>query len=146
VITWINRRFVHYSLFFWTLCWNNKYKWTMPSDATYQTLHIILFSHQYLVSHMVFSVQVSWHFVYIFHFPGWGVKPTPHLCLVLRSRMCGAILALPQYALMTWCSVKKKHRNNFTYHVCYVPYPFYPWFDCLNGIRWRVQIIVLFII
>jgi len=29
--------------------------------------------------------------------------------------MCGAILPLPQYASMAWCSVKtKKHRVNFT--------------------------------
>jgi hypothetical protein len=29
--------------------------------------------------------------------------------------MSGDIPALPQYALMAWCSVKKKYRNNFTF-------------------------------
>jgi hypothetical protein len=28
--------------------------------------------------------------------------------------MRGAILPLPQYAFMAWCSVKKKHRVSFT--------------------------------
>jgi hypothetical protein len=37
----------------------------------------------------------------------WGVKLTTHLCLVLSSRMCGAIPTLPQYTFMAWCSVKK---------------------------------------
>jgi hypothetical protein len=35
-----------------------------------------------------------------------GVKLTTHLHLVLRSRMPGAVPPLPQYAIMTWCSVK----------------------------------------
>jgi len=39
---------------------------------------------------------------------------TTHLHLVPRSRMRGTILPLPQYAFMAWCSVKKKHRDNFT--------------------------------
>jgi hypothetical protein len=34
------------------------------------------------------------------------VKLTTHLHLVPRSRMCGAIPPLPQYAFMAWCSVK----------------------------------------
>jgi hypothetical protein len=28
--------------------------------------------------------------------------------------MCGAIPPLLQYAFLAWCSVKKKHRDNFT--------------------------------
>jgi len=31
---------------------------------------------------------------------------------VPRSKMHGAIPPLPQYALMAWCSVKKKHRDS----------------------------------
>jgi hypothetical protein len=34
------------------------------------------------------------------------VKMTTHLHLVLRSRICGAIPPLPQYAFMVCCSVK----------------------------------------
>jgi hypothetical protein len=37
---------------------------------------------------------------------GRGVKLIPHLHLVPRSRMCGVIPPLHQYAFMTWCSVK----------------------------------------
>jgi hypothetical protein len=29
--------------------------------------------------------------------------------------MSGAIPPLPEYAFMVWCSVKKKHRYNFTF-------------------------------
>jgi hypothetical protein len=29
--------------------------------------------------------------------------------------MNGAIPPLPKYAFMAWCSVKKKHRDNFTF-------------------------------
>jgi hypothetical protein len=29
--------------------------------------------------------------------------------------MRGAIYPLPHYAFMTWCSVKKQHRDNFTF-------------------------------
>jgi hypothetical protein len=29
--------------------------------------------------------------------------------------MSEAIPPLPQYAFMAWCSVKKKHRDNFTF-------------------------------
>jgi hypothetical protein len=29
--------------------------------------------------------------------------------------MSGAIPPLPYYAFMAWCSVKKKHRDNFTF-------------------------------
>jgi hypothetical protein len=29
--------------------------------------------------------------------------------------MRGAIPPLPEYAFMTWCSVKKQHRNNFNF-------------------------------
>jgi hypothetical protein len=36
------------------------------------------------------------------------MKLTTHLHLVPRPRMLGAIPSLPQYALMAWCSVKKK--------------------------------------
>jgi hypothetical protein len=46
---------------------------------------------------------------------GRGMKLTTHLHLVPKSRMRGAILSFPQYAFMTWCSVKKKHRDNFTF-------------------------------
>jgi len=31
------------------------------------------------------------------------VKVTTHLHLVPRSRICGAIPPLPQYAFMAWC-------------------------------------------
>jgi hypothetical protein len=31
--------------------------------------------------------------------------------------MSGAIPPLPQYAFMAWCSVKKKHRDNFTFYL-----------------------------
>jgi len=45
-----------------------------------------------------------------------GVKLTTHLHLVPRSRMCGAIPSLPQYAFMAWCSVTKiKHRDKFAF-------------------------------
>jgi hypothetical protein len=34
--------------------------------------------------------------------------------------MSGAIPPLSKYAFMAWCSVKKKHRDNFTFHLfCY---------------------------
>jgi hypothetical protein len=33
----------------------------------------------------------------------------------ITQRMSGTILPLPQYAFMAWCSVKKKHRDNFTF-------------------------------
>jgi hypothetical protein len=46
---------------------------------------------------------------------GRGVKLTTHLHLVARSIMRGAIPPLPQYAFMAWYSVKKKHRDNFTF-------------------------------
>jgi hypothetical protein len=42
-----------------------------------------------------------------------GVKLTTHLHLVTRLRMRGAILALPQYAFITWYSLKIKHRDKF---------------------------------
>jgi hypothetical protein len=41
------------------------------------------------------------------------VKLTIHLPLVPRSRMRGAIPALPQYVFMMSCLVK--HRDNFTF-------------------------------
>jgi len=41
-----------------------------------------------------------------------GVKLTTHLHLVLRSRMRGAIIPLPQCVFMAWYLVK--HRDNFT--------------------------------
>jgi hypothetical protein len=51
------------------------------------------------------------------YFPGGkaagGVKLTTYLHLVPRSRIREAILPLPQYAFMTWYSVKK-HRDKFT--------------------------------
>jgi hypothetical protein len=50
-------------------------------------------------------------------FPGGkatGAWIWPYLHLVPRSRMRGAILPLPQYVFMAWCSVKRKHRDNFT--------------------------------
>jgi hypothetical protein len=46
-----------------------------------------------------------------------GVKLTPHLHLVPRSRKHGAILPLPQYAFMASCSVKKKVQGQlYLYH------------------------------
>jgi hypothetical protein len=46
---------------------------------------------------------------------GRCVKLTTHLHLVPKSRMRGAIPPLPQYAVMAWCSIKRKHRDNFTF-------------------------------
>jgi hypothetical protein len=52
-------------------------------------------------------------------FPGgrvagaWSWKLASILCRGRRVR--GAIPPLPQYASMAWCSVKKKHRDNFTF-------------------------------
>jgi hypothetical protein len=42
-----------------------------------------------------------------------GVKRTTHLHLVPKSRMCGALLPLSQYAFMAWCSVKAQDNFNF---------------------------------
>jgi hypothetical protein len=44
-----------------------------------------------------------------------GVKLTTHLQLVLKSRMCGAIMTLSQYIFMVWCLVK--HRGNLTFYL-----------------------------
>jgi hypothetical protein len=44
---------------------------------------------------------------------GWGMKVTTHLHLVLRLRICGVIIPLPQYVFMAWCLVK--HRDNFIF-------------------------------
>jgi hypothetical protein len=45
---------------------------------------------------------------------GRGVKLTTHLHPVPRLRTHGAILPLPQYAFISWCSVKKrKHGDNW---------------------------------
>jgi hypothetical protein len=44
-----------------------------------------------------------------------GFKLTTQLHLVPRSRMLEAILPLPQYAFTAWCSVKKKHKNSFSF-------------------------------
>jgi hypothetical protein len=44
-----------------------------------------------------------------------GVKLTTHLHLVPRSRMCGAIPPLPQYAFMASCLVK--HRDFTVYRI-----------------------------
>jgi hypothetical protein len=30
---------------------------------------------------------------------------------------CASTTSTPQYAFMAWCSVKKKHRDNFTYYL-----------------------------
>jgi hypothetical protein len=40
---------------------------------------------------------------------------TQSLITMSRSRVRGAIPPLPQYVFMAWCSVKEKHRNNFTF-------------------------------
>jgi len=42
------------------------------------------------------------------------VKLTTHLHLVSRSRRCGAILPLRQYAFMAWCSVKKEAQGQLS--------------------------------
>jgi hypothetical protein len=34
--------------------------------------------------------------------------------------MSEAIPPLPQYAFMAWCSVKRKHRENFTFNITYM--------------------------
>jgi hypothetical protein len=44
-----------------------------------------------------------------------GVKRPGQLHLVPRPRMLGAVPTLPQYDCMAWCSVKRKHRDNFTF-------------------------------
>jgi hypothetical protein len=44
------------------------------------------------------------------------VKLTTDLHLVPRSRIRGAIPPFLQYAFMAWCSVKRKHRDNFTFY------------------------------
>jgi hypothetical protein len=58
-------------------------------------------------------------------FPGGkearGVKLTAHLHLVPRSRVRGAIHALPQYAFLAWWSVIK-HRDNFTFTLLFYIY------------------------
>jgi hypothetical protein len=41
-----------------------------------------------------------------------GVKLTTHLNLLPRSRVCGVIPPLPQYAFMAWFL---EHRDNFTF-------------------------------
>jgi hypothetical protein len=46
-------------------------------------------------------------------YSGWGVKLTTHFHLVPRSRMRGAIPALPQYVFMVWCSVKAQGKLPF---------------------------------
>jgi hypothetical protein len=43
------------------------------------------------------------------------VKLTTQLHLVPRSRMCGAIPPLPQYAFMAWCSVEVRGQLYFLY-------------------------------
>jgi hypothetical protein len=43
------------------------------------------------------------------------VKLTTHLHLVPRSNDEWSYTSTPQYASMVWCSVKKKHRVNFTF-------------------------------
>jgi hypothetical protein len=44
-----------------------------------------------------------------------GVKLTTHLHLVSRSKNAWSYTSNPQYALMAWHSVKKQHRDNFTF-------------------------------
>jgi hypothetical protein len=41
--------------------------------------------------------------------------------------MSGAILPLPQYAFIAWCSAERKHRDNstFTFTVIYANYSSY---------------------
>jgi len=52
--------------------------------------------------------------LFLWGYSNWGMKLTTNLHLVLKSRMCGAMPPLSQYAFMVWCSVKK-HRDNFTF-------------------------------
>jgi hypothetical protein len=49
-----------------------------------------------------------------------GVKLTTHLHLVPKSRMRGAILALPQYAFMACCSVKAQGQLYLYLYILYV--------------------------
>jgi len=44
-----------------------------------------------------------------------GVKLTTHFHPLPRSRMRGAILPLPQYIFMLWCSVKKAQGQLYLY-------------------------------
>jgi len=56
----------------------------------------------------------------------WVVKLTAHLHLVPKSKNAWSYTSTPQYASMALCSVKKKHRDNFTFtHAYYMPRPFH---------------------
>jgi hypothetical protein len=57
-----------------------------------------------------------------------GVKLTTHLHLVPRWRIRGSIPALPQYAFMAWCSVKKSTETT-------LPYPIWKPVSLLNTVR-----------
>jgi hypothetical protein len=49
---------------------------------------------------------------------GWsgrGLKLTTHLHLVPRSKNEWICTSTPQYGFMAWCSVKKEHRDNFSF-------------------------------
>jgi hypothetical protein len=48
-------------------------------------------------------------------YSGLGVKFTIHLHLVPRSKNTWSYTSTPPYAFMAWCSVEKKHRDNFTF-------------------------------
>jgi hypothetical protein len=43
------------------------------------------------------------------------MKLTIHLYLVMKSRRCGAVPPLPQYAFVAWCSLKRRHRDILTF-------------------------------
>jgi len=55
---------------------------------------------------LLFRIMASYEFQ-LFLLMLWDVKLTTHPCLVLRSRMRGAIPPLPT-PLMAWCSDKEK--------------------------------------
>jgi hypothetical protein len=51
--------------------------------------------------------------------------------------MCGAILPLPKYAFMAWCSVKKQHKDNFTL----TSFPRSALFICVNDRSKEINVV-----
>jgi hypothetical protein len=45
--------------------------------------------------------------------------------------MRGTIAPLPQHAFMVWCSVKKKHRDNFTFSFTLSDFCYYIFFSLI---------------
>jgi hypothetical protein len=64
-----------------------------------------------------------------------GGKLTTHVHLVYRSRLRGAIPPLPQYAFMTWYSVKAQGHLYLTFAVCNEQ------LDLLASRKWKIFIV-----